>query len=363
MTHHATKPAIIITGSTGLIGSRLVQHFAGPYRVFALDIRPPEQQLPDNAEYREIDVTSDDRVKNAFSAIRRQHEGPVASVIQLAAYYDFTGEPSDLYEKITIQGTRRVLDAARELEVEQFIFPSTMLVHAPTVPGTPFNENQPLEAKWEYPQSKIAAENIISEHRGDVPTVLLRIAGVYTDRCDSLPLSHQIQRIHERRLTARAYPGDARSGHAMVHADDLVDAFGKTVENRRQLPREAFPILIGEPETAGFVDLRSELGRLLHDEPDWKTYEVSKSFAKTGAWLEEKIPGFDEPFIKPWMIDLADDHYELDITRAREKLGWNPSHRLLPTLETMIRHLRQDPAKWYQDHGLDVPDKVAAGND
>jgi nucleoside-diphosphate-sugar epimerase len=41
------------------------------------------------------------------------------------------------------------------------------------------------------------------------------------------------------------------------------------------------------------------------------------------------LPGIDEPFIKPWMIPHADDHFELDITRARELLGWQPQHRLL----------------------------------
>jgi hypothetical protein len=34
----------------------------------------------------------------------------------------------------------------------------------------------------------------------------------------------------------------------------------------------------------------------------------------------EKLPGAD-PFIKPWMIDRANDHYALDIKRARTLLG------------------------------------------
>jgi hypothetical protein len=50
---------------------------------------------------------------------------------------------------------------------------------------------------------------------------------------------------------------------------------------------------------------------------DWETTEIPKVVAKAGAWVQDQIPGVEEPFIKPWMIDLADDRYVLDITRTR----------------------------------------------
>ena len=50
-----------------------------------------------------------------------------------------------------------------------------------------------------------------------------------------------------------------------------------------------------------------------------------RPLAKFGAWLQNLLPGAD-PFIKPWMIDIADDHYALDISRARDasRLGASP---------------------------------------
>jgi nucleoside-diphosphate-sugar epimerase len=339
-----------------------VERFAGPYQVFAMDIHAPESELPTGAQFVEIDVTSDDRVQEAFEQLRARHDGAIASVIQLAAYYDFSGEPSNLYNEITVQGTRRVLEGARDLSAEQFVFSSTMLVHAPTKPGHPFREDQPLDAKWDYPQSKVATENVIAERRGELATVLLRIAGVYSDACDSLPLSHQIQRIYERRLTASVYPGDVNCGQAFVHIEDLVDAFWRTVEKRGKLPNDLLPILIGEPETPAYGQLQNELGRLLHGEPDWKTRQIPKLAARTGAWIQDKIPGIEEPFIKPWMIDLADDHYELDIARARELLGWSPARRLMDALPKMVESLRADPEAWYERHGLEVPAEVAGHN-
>ena len=35
------------------------------------------------------------------------------AVVHLAAYYDFSGEPSDLYERVTVQGTLRLLNGLK----------------------------------------------------------------------------------------------------------------------------------------------------------------------------------------------------------------------------------------------------------
>lgn len=358
-----TKPAVVVVGSTGLIGSHLVNHLSDAYRVFAMDLRQPDVDLPEGAEFIPIDVTSDDRVQEAMSTLRARCNGPFASVIHLAAYYDFSGEPSELYEKVTLEGTRRVLHAARALNAEQFVYSSTMLVHAPTEPGRPLNEDQPLEAKWPYPQSKIATEDMIAGDHGALPAVLLRIAGVYSDTCDSLPLSRQIIRIQERQLTAQVYPGDTSRGQAFVHLDDLVEAMRLAVERRDEFADGVVPILIGEPQTPSYDTLQREFARLLHGESDWHTSRIPKTVAKSGAWLQEHAPGIEDPFIKPWMVDLADDHYELDITRARQLLGWQPQNRVLDSLSRMIKALRTDPDDWYPRHGLDVPEHMAAHNE
>ncbi len=362
MTADTERSAVIIVGSTGLIGSSLVKRFAGTYRVFAMDIRPPEGDLPEDAEFIKVDVSSDEGVRAAMDKMREQHSGSIASVIQLAAYYDFSGEPSDMYEKITVNGSRRMAQAACDANAEQFVFSSTMLVHAPTRPGQPFDENQPLDAKWDYPRSKIEAEQAIREACDDMPVVLLRVAGVYSDYCDSLPLSHQIQRIRERRMTSMVYPGDTDCGQSFVHIDDLTDAFWKTVERRRELPREVLPILIGEPETPSYGQLQKAFARLLHKEPTWTTRQIPKTMAKSGAWVQDKVPGIEDPFIKPWMIDLADDHYELDISRARDLLKWKPQHRLMDTLDNMIKALRADPQGWYDAHDLETPESLGGGS-
>lgn len=350
------RDTVLITGSSGLIGRSLVERLAGQYNVVGLDLLTPDH-LPEHTSFIPIDLSSDQSVANALSQVHQQHGNQIASVIHLAAYYDFAGEPSEKYQTITVQGTHRLLREVQQFaKVEQLVFSSTMLVHAPCNIGERINEDSPLDPKWDYPKSKVETEQLILSEHGDIPVVLMRIAGVYSEDGDSIPLSQQMQRIYERRMTGRVYPGDTRSGQALIHLDDLVEAFARVVDRRNSLP-SVTTLLIGEPDTMSYEQLQREFGDLIHGE-SWPTQRVPKTVARTGAWFQEKIPVGEDPFIKPWMIALADDHYELDISRARHLLDWEPQHNVHDTLPAMVHSMKTDPLQWYQRHKIDPPDWV-----
>ena len=344
---------VLVTGSSGFIGSAVVRRLAREYTVIGLD-REGDPHPPIEAECVCIDVTEEESVRTALARVRYAHGERIASVIHLAAYYDFSGEPSPRYEQVTVRGTERLLRGLREFEVEQLVFSSTMLIHAPSQPGERIDEGSPVEGKWDYPQSKIDTEQLIRAERGDIPAVLLRIAGVYDDGCHSIPVAHQIQRIYERDLTSHVFPGDLAHGRqSFLHLDDLVDALELVVRRRADLPLE-LPLLIGEPEAMSYGELQYELGCLIHGD-EWKTREVPEAVAEAGAWVQDKLPGARESFIKPWMVELADDNWEIDVTRARTLLGWEPRRRLRDTLDTMVDRLKADPVAWYRENELEPP--------
>ncbi len=340
---------LIITGSSGRIGSSFIDRVGKSFIEMGFDREGPPHPPPDTEHVIDCDLSSDHSVQAALDRVRGLGHTRITSVIHLAAYYSFSGEPSPLYEHVTVRGTERLLRGLRDFEVEQFIFSSTMLVHAPCEPGERINEEWPLKPKWEYPKSKVATEQLILRERGDVPVVLLRIAGVYDDHCHSIPISHQIQRIYEQQLIGRLYSGDLTHGASFVHMDDMVEALVLAVEHRRDLP-PVTTLLIGEPDTVGYDELQRTISRQLHGH-EWTTYRIPKPVAKLGAWLRTLLPGAD-PFIKPWMIDISDDHYALDISRARALLGWNPRHSLRDTLPTMLTALQSNPVDWYRENDL-----------
>lgn len=352
---NARAGVVVVTGSSGLLGSATVRRLAKTFQIAGFD-RAGDPHPPAEAECVCVDVTSEESVQAGLHRVRYGYGERIASVVHLAAYYDFSGKPSPKYEEVTVRGTERLLRSLQDFRVEQFIFSSTMLVHAPCEPGERISEDWPLKPKWDYPKSKTQTEEVIRATRGDIPVVLLRIAGVYDELCHSIPLAHQMQRIYERRLTSRVFPGDASRGQAFVHLDDVVEAVSRAIDRRGQLPPESV-LLLGEPETLSYEELQREMGKLIHGEP-WRTHKVPKPIAKAGAWVQDVLPLGGNPFIKPWMIDLADDHYALDISRAGELLEWEPQHSLRAMLPRIAAAFKANPRAWYQKNRLTLPRRL-----
>lgn len=314
----------------------------------------------------EADFTSDASVAGALQQVRQRFGPRIASVIHLVAYFDFTGEDNPLYQAVNVDGTRRLLRALRDFEVEQFLYASTILVHAPCRPGERIDEGQPIGPRWAYPRSKAAAESAIREEHGRMPYVLLRLAGVYDEHSMVPTLAQQMARIYERDLQSYFYSGSTAVGQAMLHRDDMVDAFCRTVARRRELPPET-EILVGEADAMGYDALQDEVGYLIHGADDWPTIRLPKAVAAAGAWAQNKLEPVipdaidhgEAPFIKPFMVAMADDHYALDVRRAADLLGWQPRHRLKDELPRMVAALKRDPAGWYKANGVTPPARIA----
>lgn len=349
------KEVILITGASGRIGFKSAEFFSKKYEIVGFDVLLAGH-LPD-VEFVIADLASDESVKEGMDYIRKNYGNKIASVVHLAAYYSFSSKHSSLYDRITVGGTQRILKGLQDFEVDQFIFSSTMLVHKPTRPGVKITEESPVEARWDYPLSKVKTEAMIHKERGKISTVNLRIAGVYDDRCHSIPLSNQMQRIIENQLESHVFAGNITHGAAFIHMDDLIEAISMCVEKRKTLPPE-LTLLIGEDTTFSYDQLQRLMQKLIHGR-EWKTWSVPKPIAKIGAWLQEHLPFMKHGFIKPWMIDIADDHYELDISKAKQVIGWQPKHRVDRVIPKWIEEIKRDPVAWYDENKLRVPHGLA----
>jgi nucleoside-diphosphate-sugar epimerase len=358
MDSQTQKPIVVITGIAGAIGTSLARALEPGYTVVGLDLDCSGAAV----DCIEIDLGSGDSVELALRKFRERYGRRIASVVHLAAYFDFSGEDHPLYDKVNVEGTRRLLRALQDFEVGQLVYSGTMLVHAPGEPGERIDEQAPIAPKWAYPKSKAASEVVIREEHGAIPYVLLHLAGLYDDRTAVPTLAHQIARIYERGFKSHLYAGDLRTGQAFVHNDDMIDAFRRVIDRRERLPEDV-TILIGEPDAVSYGALQEAIGRLVHGEDEWATIAVPKTLARTGAWLEERsepivpdpIDRGEKPFIRPFMVDMADDHYALDISRARELLDWQPRRSLRATLPKIVQALKDDPIAWYRDNGITPP--------
>jgi nucleoside-diphosphate-sugar epimerase/uncharacterized membrane protein len=362
----STHPIVLITGAAGDIGAALIGALRDRYTVMGLD-REGKQA---DCELLQVDLTSDDSVRQALEQFRARHAERIASVIHLAAYFDFTGEQHPLYTKVNVEGTRRLLGELRKFQVEQLLYPGTMLVHAPARPGQRIDETAPIQPKWAYPASKAAAEEVIRTEHGDIPYVLLHLAGVYDDERVVPTLAHQIARVYERDLQSHLYAGSTAAAQSCVHMEDMTDAFVRAVERRHELPAELV-LLIGEEQALSYEQLQDTLGRLIHGAEEWATLSVPRWAAKAGAGVQaaaeplipDAIDRGEKPFVRPFMMDLAEDSYELDTGVARQLLGWRAKHRLIDTLPSIVASLKRDPLRWYRINQVTPPQWLVTAQD
>ncbi len=350
---------MLITGAAGNLGRSIAGAFGDEYRIVGLD-----QKASEGLAYPliEVDLSSDESTGEALAQVRSDHGERIAAVIHLVAFFDFSGEENPLYEMVNVEGTRRLLRALRDFAVERFIFASTILVHSPCRPGERIDESQPIEPGWAYPRSKARAEQAIREEHGDIPYAILRLAGVYDEESSVPTFAEQIARIYERDFQSYFYSGSTLVGQAMLHREDMIEAIRLTVERRAELPPET-EMLIGEADAIGYDALQDELGYLIHGTGDWPTIRLPKALAAAGAWAQEKLEPVvpdaldrgEKPFVKPFMVWMADAHYALDTRRAEKLLGWRPRHRLKDELPKMVAALKRDPAGWYKRNSVTPP--------
>lgn len=340
------REVILVTGGSGLIGFTLIERLAKKYTVIGLDKSDPPY-TPEYTRFLHFDLTNKMSMNTALRRVRLDYGQKISAVIHLASFYSFESKYDEMYNTVNVEGTKVFLELLQEFKIDQFIYSSTNLIYIPVEKGKKLNENAGINAKWGYPTSKILTEDLILKYNGKYRSVILRLAEVYNDYGNSIPLSRQIQRINENKISSHFYSGDLEHGDAFVHLDDAVRAIIRAVEKREVLPDQAV-INIGEPYSPSYGTLQKTISTLIHGKP-WKTHKVPKWVAKAGTGIMNLTKS---RFIKPWMIEQAGDHYELDISKAKELLDWEPKHQLLRTMPVIVGHLKHDPKQWYKQNKL-----------
>lgn len=158
---------ILLTGGTGLVGSRLLPRLVeAGYDCFAL-VRGKEVAAGVTAIEGDLfePVTLEDAVKDA------------RAIIHLAAV--FRSPDMELIWKSNLEGTRNLIKAVkRKAPDARFIFASTSRVYDVNSPH-PGREEDALNPQHAYPASKVAAEKELSE--SGLKWSVLRFPFVYGD--------------------------------------------------------------------------------------------------------------------------------------------------------------------------------------
>jgi UDP-glucuronate 4-epimerase len=310
---------ILVTGGAGFIGSHLVEKLLSLGHDVAIlddfnDFYDPQIKrqniaaVAKDVAIHHLDLRDSGAVRNLF---HREKFEAIAHLAARAGVRPSIQNPQ-LYYDTNVDGTLHLLDAARVIGVERFIFASSSSVYGNSK-TVPFSEDRQLiQTLSPYGATKIAGESLCStySHLYGMRVVALRYFTVYGPRQRPDLAIHQFTRRIRAGKPIDQF-GDGTTRRDYTYIDDIIQGTMAALNYDGPM----FDIFnLGENETIQLRDLIAGIENALGEK------------AKINRLPEQ--PG-DMP------VTYA------DISKARKLLGYNPSTRLSDGLPRFIEWFLQ----------------------
>jgi UDP-glucuronate 4-epimerase len=312
---------ILVTGGAGFIGSHVVDRLLSEkHEVVVID----DFNSYYNPEFKRQNVA--EALKNPnfkliegdicdLNVVRLGFAKGLDAIIHLAARAGVRASVEDpfLYQRVNVQGTLNILEAAREAKVKKMTFGSTSSVYGLNT-KVPFSETDlTLNVAAPYAATKLAAESLCRayQHLHGIDMAVLRFFSVYGPR--GRP-DMAIYQFSERILRDEPIPffGDGSSRRDYTYVDDIVQGVVATLS--RKIGYEIFNL--GEAETVQLNDL------IKHLENVWgKKVKLNR------------LP--DQPGDMPQTY--------ADISKAQKILGYKPQTKIVEGIAKF--------AAWFEKQG------------
>ena len=327
----------LVTGATGFIGRRLTARLLAEGRdVRALVLPAEAAQVAanvaayglDRAEIIHGDITDRDSLEGAFAGVSR--------VYHLAAVVGDWGDDA-VFQRVNVEGTRNVLEAAAQAACERVVVVSSIAVYGGQLATAACHETMPREyGVGAYSRSKRAAEQLALDHHhlGYVPVTVVRPGNVYGPGA-ALWVDEVVRLIRAGRamLIDRGH-GDA----TLAYVDNVVD-----VLVRAGVAAHAAGRIYNVNDGSGvswrryFADLAAITGA-----PAPERSIPAPAARLVAAAMERAWRGLGKaarPLVTHEAVNLLASKRPVPIGRAKDELGYDP----LPysdALEHVAQHIR-----------------------
>jgi nucleoside-diphosphate-sugar epimerase len=342
---------VLVTGATGFIGGHLVHCLvAQGHRVRAL-VRHENRGLALAEAGVELvwgDLTDLETVRAAVSGVE--------AVSHLAAVRDAWGIPASVYERVNVEGTRHLLEAAAEAGVHRFLYCSSVGVAC--YPGNleadetlPFRE--PTSQVF-YHRSKAQAERTVLEwaSAGRVPAVVVRPVIAYGPEDERGMVTRMVMLLAQGRFML---VGNGRDHVDLVYVDDLVAGMCLALE--RGVVGTVYILSGTTPIQAR--KLVAKICDLLGRHPP--SIYVPAPIARAAGWAMEtlyragdRLGVLDgkEPFITRDKVATLTVDWGFSHARASQELGYRPQVNYDEGLRRTL--------DWLQETGF-LPSNLVSG--
>lgn len=342
-------PRLILTGASGFIGRHLLDAFKEEFRIVGLARRSQLHcgaPVHNNITWYQVDICDKKSLATAFRYIRES--GGADFVIHLAAHYDFTGEKHPEYWRTNVEGMRNVLDECRALDLERFVFISSVAACSFPKRGEALTEDSPADGEHVYAITKRIGEDMLAEYDDDVPSCIIRLAALFSDWCEYAPLYIFLETWLSDVWNKSIIGGRGTTAIPYMHVREMGPFMRKVLGFADQLDQRE--ILIASPnQTLSHLELFN-LANIDYFGQRRRPFFMPRAFARIGVWgrdLMGRLLG-NRPFERPWMIKYLDTDLAVDATHTYERVGWKPRKRLLlqRRMPFMVEHRKTNPNEW-----------------
>lgn len=303
-----------VTGGTGFVGAALLRRLVpmgGSVRALVRSDAAAEAVAANGATPVRGDLTVDG---GCDGLVQRRDV-----VFHGAAWVGSAGRWRD-HQRLTIDGTRRLLDAALAVGPARFVYISSAGVYAAEPPGTIYSADRTpaRPARYNlYGRAKLQAEELVRSkcEQAGCPWTVLRLCTVIG------PEARFFLRVLVGWSAVGGFPmfGDGGNRFALVHIDDTVDAIVRAATASRANGR-ILDIAGDENVTVGAMLDRAAvlLGRPMRGR------RMSPRAGRIIARIAETVMplmGMKRPLARGF-VDLMTTDQHIDTSAARRALGW-----------------------------------------
>ncbi len=315
---------VLVTGGSGFLGINMVRHLL---RRGVTDIRILDLVDFDYPERAQVDAVQGD-IRDV-DTVKRCMQG-VDWVIHTAAALPLYSEADIM--TTDVEGTRKLLSAAREFEVERFIMISSTAVYG--IPDHhPLYESDPLIGVGPYGKAKIMAEEVCLEFRagGMCVPVIRPKSFIGPERLGVFAL------FYDWAYTGHGFPmiGSGRNRYQLLDVEDLCNAIWLTLTLDQKVVNDTFNIGAGE-----FTTMREDYQAVLDAAGHGK--KISGFPARPMIWTLRLLEMMHLSPLYKWVYETACEDSFVSIEKAQKVLGYQPQ---FSNKDALVRNYR-----WYVEN-------------
>jgi len=324
-----TSRRVLVTGALGQIGSELVGALRSRYGsddVVASDLlEPGNSSVAADGPWVQLDVTSRESIDTVLSRFG------IGRVFHMAAILSATGEQNpSLCWHVNMDGTKNLLDAAVERELDTLIVPSSIAAFGPETPRVDTPQETILKPKTMYGVTKVAGELLCDYYaiRFGLDVRGLRYPGI---------------------ISSETLPGGGTTDYAVeIYYKAVEEGFYECfVREDTRLPMMYMPDCI-----KATIDLAEAEFSSLEHHSDFNVGALSFSAGDLAESIRKYVPDFAVTYKPDYRQDIADTWpISVDDSAARNEWGWKPDWDLDSMTKDMLEKLtaRRNNGTLYPD--------------